>query len=99
MSEQAIVMVFVADPSAGVFQPGVHVAAMFGLTPAEAALANELLSSDDLVRIAERSNRSVHTVRTHLARLMVKTGTTRQSEMVRTLLAFPSAGKAGLDVT
>lgn len=99
LSEQAIVMVFVADPSAGVFQPGVHVAAMFGLTPAEAALANELLSGDDLVRIAERSNRSVHTVRTHLARLMSKTGTTRQSELVRMLLAFPSAGRAALDVT
>ena len=96
--QQPMIMVFIADPSVRI-QPGGHAAAMFGLTSAEAQLADQLLTGDDLARIAERNGRSVHTVRTHLSRLMAKPGTTRQSELVRLLLAIPSSPAAGPTIT
>ena len=87
--QRAAVLACVADPSASHALPDAHLAALFGLTPAETALANDLLQGDDPAGIARRTGRSIHTVRTHLARLMAKTGTARQSELVRLLLAFP----------
>ncbi len=63
-----------------------QLSAIFGLTVAEAALAADLLAGHSVSEIAERSGRSVNTVRTHLARLMAKTGTSRQSTLVRELM-------------
>lgn len=58
----------------------------FGLTAAEATLAADLLDGRSVGEIARLRGRSVNTVRTHLARLMSKTGTSRQGELVRALL-------------
>lgn len=63
-----------------------QLAAVFGLTGAETALAADLLAGLSVSEIADRSGRSVNTIRTHLARLMSKTGTTRQSGLVRELM-------------
>lgn len=60
--------------------------ARFGLTPAEADLALELLSGLPIGQIAASTGRSIHTVRTHLSRVMSKTGTRRQSDLIRLLL-------------
>ena len=54
-------------------------------------LAGELLAGFDLREIAERSGRSFNTVRTHLARLLAKTDTRRQSDLVRLLARLPQA--------
>ena len=87
--QHASVLACVADPAAPHLLPAAHLTSLFGLTPAETAIANELLQGDDPASIARRTGRSIHTVRTHLARLMAKTGTTRQSELIRLLLSFP----------
>ena len=55
---------------------------LFDLTPAEAELARCLLAGRTLREIAGASGRSVNTVRNHLAHLMGKTHTNRQSELV-----------------
>ena len=81
----------IADPSARPVLAGTHLAALFALTPAEAALAHDLLDGETVIAIARRTGRSVNTVRTHLSRLMTKTGTTRQADLTRLLLAFPRA--------
>ena len=66
-----------------------HLVELFGLTPSEAALAGDLLSGDQLQDIAKRSGRSVHTVRSLLSRLMAKTDTNRQTELVHLLCKLP----------
>jgi DNA-binding CsgD family transcriptional regulator len=67
--------------------------ARFGLTPAEADLALDLLSGLPIGRIAASTGRSIHTMRTHLSRVMSKTGTRRQSDLIRLLLGEkPSRG-------
>src|SRR5215471_12031909 len=58
----------------------------FGLTPAEAAVAVEVLGADGLQAAAGRLGISLATARTHLAHVFDKTGTRRQAELVRVLL-------------
>jgi DNA-binding CsgD family transcriptional regulator len=62
--------------------------ARFGLTRAEAALALQIMAGGSISSIAASSGRSLHTVRTHLARVMNKTHTHRQSELVRALVTL-----------
>jgi DNA-binding CsgD family transcriptional regulator len=83
------VLVCVNDPAAGTAAPGRQMAELFGLTGKEADLATALLAGRSLREIAEDSQRSVNTVRTHLARLMGKTGVHRQSELLRLLAGLP----------
>jgi len=60
--------------------------AIFTLTATEASLAADLLAGMELRAIAARQGRSIHTVRTHLASLLSKTGTHRQAELVSCLV-------------
>ena len=68
---------------------------IYPLTDAEADLALELAAGRSLGDIATRSGRSRNTLRTHLARLMGKTKTNKQSELVKLLceLASVDAGR------
>jgi DNA-binding CsgD family transcriptional regulator len=83
------VLICITDPMNAAELPQRHLTALFGLTPAEASLANDLLAGHELRDIADRRRRSVHTVRTHLARLMAKTETDRQSELMKLLARLP----------
>jgi len=61
----------------------------FGLTDAEVQLAEALLDGQRLSTIAANRHVSVETVRTQLQSLFKKTGTTRQADLIRVLLAPP----------
>jgi DNA-binding CsgD family transcriptional regulator len=61
----------------------------FGLTRAEAGLAADLLRGLSVGEVAAGSKRSVATVRTHLASVLAKTETARQSELVGLLMRLP----------
>ena len=65
------------------------ISALFGLTSAETRLAALLLSGASIAEIAAAQGRSLATVRTHLARLMAKTDTTRQGELLLRLTDIP----------
>lgn len=54
------------------------------------SLADALLAGEDLAAIAHRTHRSVNNLRSHRARLMAKTGVSRQRELVRLLLTAPA---------
>ena len=64
---------------------------LYGLTPAEAALAALLVEGLTLQQAAAARGVVVETARSHLKRIFAKTGTTRQSELVRLLLLGPAA--------
>lgn len=57
----------------------------FGLTTTEARVARDLIAGLSPKAIAVQQGRSLNTIRTHLARLMIKTGTNRQFDLVQTL--------------
>jgi DNA-binding CsgD family transcriptional regulator len=60
----------------------------FALTPAEADFALNLVAGKSLAEIASATARSINTVRTHLGRVMAKTRTQRQSQLVTLLIEF-----------
>jgi len=57
----------------------------YGLTPSEIRTAVGVLSHNGLAAVAEHTGVSVETVRFHLKRIFSKTGTRRQSELVRVI--------------
>lgn len=59
---------------------------LFGLSRAEAAIAGGLMEGRRPEEIAERRNLRITTVRTHICSIYLKTGMSRQAELVRLLL-------------
>jgi DNA-binding CsgD family transcriptional regulator len=79
-------VLFIVDPETAA---GVRCESLrddFGLTPAEAALALEILKADGLRAAANRLAISLATAHTELAHIFGKTGTRRQAELVRLIL-------------
>ena len=71
-----------AKPSLAAF------ASHFGLTPAQASLAREMVKGDGVPAVAARLGISYATARTHLLQIFQKTETRRQAEFVRLLLEW-----------
>jgi DNA-binding CsgD family transcriptional regulator len=69
-----------------------HLQELYGLTPAEAAVAIQMLRGQGLQAVAAELRVTLSTVRIHLQRVFEKTGTHRQAELVRLLLD----GQAGI---
>ncbi|ANA35669.1 helix-turn-helix transcriptional regulator [Ralstonia mannitolilytica] len=65
-------------------------ASLFGLTNKECIVAARLAAGETLQEIAEHEFLSLHTVRVHIRDILRKTGTHRQSELVRLLHLLPS---------
>jgi|JI10StandDraft_1071094.scaffolds.fasta_scaffold174793_2 DNA-binding CsgD family transcriptional regulator/PAS domain-containing protein len=86
----ARVLVVLHDPAASraVLDPFI-VAECFDLTPAQARIAVQIAAGSNAKRIAQRSGVALSTVRTHIKRLMHKTGVDRQGDLVRLLLTLP----------
>lgn len=58
----------------------------FALTPAEARFASILMAGKSVAEAATELQVSMHTARTHLKRILSKTGTRRQGELIHLLL-------------
>jgi DNA-binding CsgD family transcriptional regulator len=87
--QQPAVMLQITDPLQEATPDRALLVEAFGLTQAEAALAVDLLSGRSVGEVATCSGRSVATVRTHLASILAKTETARQSDLVRLLMRLP----------
>jgi DNA-binding CsgD family transcriptional regulator len=86
-TEGALVAIFVMDPGQ-VADPSVEqLRQQFGLTPAEAAVACEVVKGFGVIECASAIGISQATARTHLHRVFEKTGTNRQAQLVRKVLA------------
>lgn len=65
---------------------GKHLAQLFSLTPREVAVLMPLLQGRTIEMVASELGITEMTARTHLKRLMTKTGTSRQVDLVQTVL-------------
>jgi DNA-binding CsgD family transcriptional regulator/PAS domain-containing protein len=81
--------VFVSDPEQTPVAARDVLVQLFHLTPAEATLAQIVARGRGLPEAAAELGISFHTARTHLYRVLAKTCTRRQSELVRLLCALP----------
>ena len=82
----AAAVAFVIDPEKRAELGGERLTQLYGLTRAETAVCTQLASGLSLAEIAERLNITRETARTHLKRILSKTGTHRQAELTRLLL-------------
>ncbi|MGI8570507.1 MAG: helix-turn-helix transcriptional regulator [Methylocella sp.] len=71
------------DPVAGLSAQIERFAASFGLTIAESRVLGEIISGDGLVAAATKLKITESTARTHAHRILTKTGTSRQTELIR----------------
>lgn len=81
-------LVLILDPEQHPQPDGDLLRRLYGLTTAEAAVAIRLMQGDGIKPIAESMCLSAGTVRTHVQHIFDKTGTHRQAELVRALLAI-----------
>ena len=79
---RAAVLVTVRDLEDIVQPPAEHLASLFGLTPAEARLAAALATRLSVEDYAEQAKITIGTARWTLKRVLEKTGSRRQSELV-----------------
>jgi DNA-binding CsgD family transcriptional regulator len=79
------VVLFIRVPDLAAQVPTVSLHALFGLTPAEADLANALVAGESLAEYCQRRRISVNTGKTQLKAVLGKTGTRRQAQLVRVL--------------
>lgn len=83
---QQLAMIFVTDPDAKQEQMTLRLRQRYGLTPAEAALAIEIMRGAGRKTAALQRGVSVATARSQLTSIFDKTGVRRQTELVRLLL-------------
>ncbi len=82
----AFVLVTIADPDRSSLPPGARLMQAYGLTPSEAGVTRLLLAGLGIAALALRLGIGIETARTHLRRVLAKTGTHRQADLVRLLL-------------
>ena len=87
VSGAARVLVVIRDPEARSRLAPDVLAAVHGLTKAEAHLASALAAGHTLADFADERGCSEQTARTHLKRVLDKTRTHRQTDLVRVLLS------------
>jgi DNA-binding CsgD family transcriptional regulator len=75
--------VFVVDPAAGLGAQIQRFAARFGLTIAETRVLAEIVGGNGLLAAAAKLKITEATARSHANRILAKTGTTRQTELIR----------------
>ncbi|HWB51017.1 MAG TPA: LuxR C-terminal-related transcriptional regulator [Stellaceae bacterium] len=86
---RAAVCICIADPAHRPQPPAARLSTLYGLTAAEADVARILAGGADVREISAQLQISYHTARTHIARIMEKTGTRRQAELVGLLAKLP----------
>lgn len=82
-------VIFMRDPDGEISATGVQVQRRYRLTPAELEVALEIAKGQGTQHVADELGVTVFTVRTHLSRVLAKTGLRRQAELVRLLLSPP----------
>lgn len=63
---------------------------LFGLTRAEAALVQALMDGLTPDEYAQRSEKSMNTVRTQIKNIHAKVGVNRQSQLIKAVMASPA---------
>ena len=82
-------LVFVSDPSSSPKPRAVIMRQLYRLSPTESRLADLLMEGCEVREAAELLSITLETCRFHLKRILAKTGTSRQTELLRLMLSLP----------
>lgn len=92
--EDAAAVLYVLDPADDIAALLAPACRIYRLTAAEARLVSNLVSGADLAAAAATMNLAVHTARSYLKQIFLKTSTNRQAELVRVMCG--SAARAAI---
>jgi DNA-binding CsgD family transcriptional regulator len=90
ITHAACAVVFITDPAQKERPLQDVLGTFFGLTPAEARVAGMLGGGSSPREIAQRLDVSSNTIKSQLASIYGKTGTSRQAQLVRLLMRLPT---------
>jgi DNA-binding CsgD family transcriptional regulator len=82
-------LVFIGDPSSPPKSRAALMRQLYRLTPVEARLSDLLLQGLEVRDAAEQLGTTLETARFHLKRVLAKTDTRRQTELMRLMLSLP----------
>jgi DNA-binding CsgD family transcriptional regulator len=88
---EATALVHLSDPSTAPQPRASVLRALYGLSPTESRLADLLLQGCEVREAADRLKLTLETTRFHLKQTFAKTGTHRQSELLRLMLSLPGS--------
>jgi DNA-binding CsgD family transcriptional regulator len=88
IAPRASAALFITPAPDGSSAPSAALAALFDLSPAEIRTVERIIAGDTLAEAAAKLGIAVTTVRTHLAHIFEKTGTSRQAELIRLAAKF-----------
>jgi DNA-binding CsgD family transcriptional regulator len=88
---QCPIAVFLNDPEQPIFPAPEFLIRLYGFTRAEALLTQQLLQGKSISQGARSLKISQNTARTHLKRILQKTDTKRQADLMRLLLTGPAS--------
>lgn len=83
VENSTVVAIYISDPDDTRIPASEQLGAMFGLTPAEAHIVFSLSQGFSLAEAAALSGITVGTARNYLKQIFLKTGTSRQAELIR----------------
>ncbi|MFC1748905.1 helix-turn-helix transcriptional regulator [Pseudomonadota bacterium] len=90
VGQRPFAALFFYDPDVAITLQRDLLESYYGLTYAEAEVAELLVQGNELREIAERNRISLHTVRNQLKSIFAKTNTSRQAELVSRLMSGPA---------
>jgi DNA-binding CsgD family transcriptional regulator len=86
---QVAALVYINDPAKLPNSCGTLLRQLYGLSPAECRLADMLHQGLEVREAAYRAKNTLETARFHLKKVLAKTGTRRQSELIRLMMTLP----------
>jgi DNA-binding CsgD family transcriptional regulator len=91
LDEHPAALVFISDPDAKPASRAAVLRALYGLTPTECRLIDYLVQGHEVASAADLMRITVETARFHLKTIFRKTGTGRQSHLIRLVLELPGS--------
>jgi len=85
----AHVVVYFYDPAAGISLDAGRLRRLYGLSEAEIRVARAMTVTPEPAAVARRCHINLHTVRSHLKAIFLKTGVSNQAALMKLLLSGP----------
>jgi DNA-binding CsgD family transcriptional regulator len=89
LEDRPAALVFIRDPDEKPASRSSVLRALYSLTPTECRLVDRLAQGEELATAADHMGMTVETARFHLKTVFRKTGTSRQTDLVRLVLGLP----------
>jgi DNA-binding CsgD family transcriptional regulator/PAS domain-containing protein len=86
-------MVFVSDPATELLPRHAILHKLYRLTPTEGRIADLLASGHEIDKVVDALGITLETARFHVKRILSKTGTHRQIELIRLILSLPGCAE------